>query len=252
MQFTPTDLVNYNIVSRSVRITVNNNPVITWSNPAAITWPTPLSATQLDATTTVPGSFVYTPPLGTILTPGVQALSAQFTPTDQVDYNIVTKTVTIVVRRAKPVITWPNPAAITYGTALSATQLNASASVPGTFVYTPPAGTVPGGGTQKLSVQFTPADLTDYSIAHEAVYLSVNLAKPVITWTTPASITVGTPLSATQLNATASVPGTFVYMPPSGTVLNTGNNQRLQVKFTPTDSADYKATSAAVTINVTK
>src|SRR6185436_15392199 len=41
-----------------------------------------------------------------------------------------------------PAVTWANPADIAYGAALSATQLNATASVPGTFVYTPPAGTV--------------------------------------------------------------------------------------------------------------
>ena len=227
-------------------------PAITWSNPAAPSWPTLLSATQLDVTTTVPGSLVlHSASRNDPHTWCSCAFLWSSTPTHQVDYNIVTKTVTIVVRRAKPVITWPNPAAITYGTALGR-RFNASASVPGTFVYTPPAGTVPGGGTQKLSVQFTPADLTDYSIAHEAVYLSVNLAKPVITWTTPASITVGTPLSAAQFDASSSVPGSFVYIPAAGTALTAGNNKRLEVKFTPTDSADYMATSAAVTINVTK
>jgi len=41
---------------------------------------------------------------------------------------------------ATPVITWANPAAITYGTTLSGTQLNATASVPGAFVYTPAFG----------------------------------------------------------------------------------------------------------------
>ena len=39
-----------------------------------------------------------------------------------------------------PTITWATPAAITYGTALSATQLNADAGVAGTFVYTPASG----------------------------------------------------------------------------------------------------------------
>src|SRR6185295_15847223 len=36
-----------------------------------------------------------------------------------------------------PVITWPAPPAITYGTALGPTQLNATANVPGTFAYSP-------------------------------------------------------------------------------------------------------------------
>ena len=45
------------------------------------------------------------------------------------------------------------------------TQLNASANVPGTFAYTPAAGTVlnPGNG-QLLSVLFTPTDNSDYTI----------------------------------------------------------------------------------------
>ncbi len=38
-----------------------------------------------------------------------------------------------------PTITWGNPASIIYGTPLSNVQLDASASVPGTYVYTPPA-----------------------------------------------------------------------------------------------------------------
>ena len=45
---------------------------------------------------------------------------------------------------------------------------------------------------------------------------------PTITWPAPAAITNPTPLSATQLNATASVPGTFVYTPAAGTVLAAG------------------------------
>ena len=45
-------------------------------------------------------------------------------------------------------ITWPAPAGIPYGTALGATQLNATSPVAGTFVYTPASGTVLSGGAQ--------------------------------------------------------------------------------------------------------
>ena len=56
-----------------------------------------------------------------------------------------------------PTMTWPNPANIVYGTALSATQLGATASVPGTFTYTPGVGTIlQAGSGQTLSVGFTP------------------------------------------------------------------------------------------------
>ena len=50
---------------------------------------------------------------------------------------------------AAPVITWSAPAAIVYGTALSATQLNASSTVAGNFVYTPAAGAVLGAGNRR-------------------------------------------------------------------------------------------------------
>ena len=53
----------------------------------------------------------------------------------------------------------------------------------------------------------------------------------MITWANPADITYGTALSATQLNATADVAGTFAYMPVAGTVLNAGPGQALKVDF---------------------
>ncbi len=82
--------------------------------------------------------------------------------------------------------------------------------------------------------------------------LTVNKATPVITWSNPANITYGTPLSATQLNATANVVGTFSYTPALNTVLNADNGQTLTVNFTPTDTANFTNTSKQVTLNVLK
>jgi len=155
-----------------------------------------------------------------------------------------------------PVVTWPNPAGIVYGTPLGATQLNATANVPGSFVYTPPSGTVLSAGTgQTLSVTFTPTD-PGYLPVPTTVTVDVSKATPVITWANPASITAGTPLSGTQLNATASfggspVEGTFVYTPPATTVLPVGAGQTLSVLFTPTDTANYTTATASVSIDVT-
>ena len=73
---------------------------------------------------------------------------------------------------------------------------------------------------------------------------------PAITWSNPADITYGTALSGTQLDATASVPGTFVYSPAANTVLNAGANWRLSVTFTPTDTTDYTTATQSVTVNV--
>src|SRR4030095_8285754 len=102
-------------------------PTIAWTNPTDITYGTALSGTQLNATTSVPGTFLYTPGAGTVLNAGNgQTLHVDFTPTDTTNYTNASKNVLINVTKATPTITWNNPADIVYGTALSATQLNAT------------------------------------------------------------------------------------------------------------------------------
>lgn len=157
---------------------------------------------------------------------------------------------------ATPTITWPAPAAITFGTALSSTQLDATANYAGTFAYSPPAGAMPGAGMQTLSVTFTPADPAKVQAGTATTTLTVNQATPTITWNTPAAVSVGTALSATQLDAKATfgganVPGTFAYSPASGTVMSTAGSQTLSVAFTPTDAADFNSATAAASLSVT-
>ncbi len=167
------------------------------------------SATQLEATATVPGTFAYDPVIGTVLTAGTHTLSVTFTPTDTVrDYDPSTecRSVSITVSKATPTVTWAAPAGITYGTALSAAQLNATGSVPGVLTYTPAAGTVLTAGTQTLSVTLSPNDGTDYRAVTKTVSIVVGQATTTGTWTTPAAITYGTALGAAQLDATASSP----------------------------------------------
>ncbi len=79
--------------------------------------------------------------------------------------------------------------------------------------------------------------------------LTITPAASVITWPSPAAVPAATKLSATQLNATANVPGTFTYDPAAGTVLQSGT-QTLKVNFTPSDPKTYSAETATTTINV--
>jgi hypothetical protein len=84
-------------------------------------------------------------------------------------------------------ITWANPADITFGSALSGTQLNAKSSVPGTFLYNPGAGTVlKAGSNQALSVTFTPTDTPTYANSTATVHINVK-----------SSVTGGAVVSAT-------------------------------------------------------
>jgi hypothetical protein len=250
--FTPTDAVDYTSATAIVALTVNTTtPTINWAAPSAIAYGTALTSTQLNATASVPGNFSYSPAAGTVLTSGAQTLSVTFTPTDATDYNTATTTVALTVNKTTPTITWAAPSSIAYGTALGASQLNASTSVPGTFTYMPAAGTVLTSGSQTLSVTFTPTDATDYNTATGTVALTVNKATPTIAWATPTAIGFGTALNSTQLNATSTVAGTFIYSPAAGTILPAGS-QTLSVAFTPTDSADYNNATATVTLTVNK
>ena len=268
VNFTPTDTAHYNSATASVQLVVDpapsgpvrKTPNIKWATPADITYGTPLTSAQLNASADTAGTFAYSPQAGTILPAGTSTLTAVFTPYDTSSYSKASANVKLNVKPksktpSAPVITWSTPAAITYGTALSSTQLDAAASVPGTFVYSPAAGTVPPVGTDSLTVTFTP-NSPAYSTATASVQLVVDSATttsspttPTITWPTPAAITYGTALSSTQLDATASVPGTFVYSPAAGSVPAVGTDT-LSVTFTPTDTTAYNTATASVQLVV--
>ena len=326
--FTPADTANYNTASTTVSITINNkqNPVISWTTPATITYGTALSASQLNATIDggVPGSFSYSPASGALLNAGSQTLTATFTPSDTTAYNVVSKTVTLTVNqaaasvtlgnlsftydgsakaatatttpadksvaityagsstaptaagiyavvatitdpnytgsangslaiaKATPTVSWAAPSAISIGTTLSAAQLNATANVAGALVYTPASGTImSSAGNQTLTAVFTPSDTTNFSNATATVSITVNNKLiPTVSWATPATISYGTALSASQLNATANVPGSFAYNPALGAILNVGP-QTLSVVFTPNDMLTYTSATTSVSLIVT-
>ncbi len=105
-----------------------------------------------------------------------------------------------------------------------------------------------GGGTSsnvQYSVNGKIAQLSfTYALAGSA------LSNSVVTWSNPASISYGTPLGASQLNATANVPGAFAYNPPAGTVLLAGSPQALSVTFTPANTNNYNGATATVALSV--
>jgi uncharacterized repeat protein (TIGR03803 family) len=155
----------------------------------------------------------------------------------------------LVIAPAVPGVVW-QPMDLTYGTALGPAQLNASASVKGAFSYSPRAGTLIPAGVQLLSVVFTPADATNYTVATAARTIAVNKLRPQIVWPFPQAIAAGTPLDASQLNAVADVPGTFEYSPGAGTILPAGLGNSLTVTFTPANADQYAEQTATVVLDV--
>ena len=268
--FTPTDATDYNTATDSVTLTVNKGAptltVATSGSPStygsSVTFTATVSAGPTGSVTFYDsGVAIGTGTIGgaiatfstTALTAGSHTITAAWAGNS--NYNSITSSsITQAVNKATPTLTWTTPSPITQGTALSATQLDASSgSVAGSFVYSPAAGTVLSVGSQTLQVTFTPADTADYTTATDSVTLTVdNKTTPAISWATPSPISYGTPLSATQLDASSgAVAGTMVYSPPAGTVLVPGS-QILQVTFTPTNTSSYNTVIQTVTLTVTK
>jgi|GEM_PF-405002 len=116
--------------SHTLTITDKPTPVVTWANPADITVPTVLGATQLNATASVAGSFIYTPAAGTALNAGAaRMLSVQFTPADTTAFNTPpVKSVNVNVLPA-PVVP-PLPPAISSGPTVNVSPIVAGTPVP--------------------------------------------------------------------------------------------------------------------------
>jgi hypothetical protein len=119
---------------------------------------------------------------------------------------VTTQIPALVVTPIAPVITWATPSAVPVGTTLSPTQLNATANTPGTFVYTPPAGTVLSTvGTTALSVVFTPTDTVHFTTGKASVSLTVSGKIPVSSF--PATCIT---YSDSSFNCTQTGPATVV------------------------------------------
>ena len=92
---------------------------------------------------------------------------------------------------------------IANGTPLGARQLFGWSTVPGSFVYSPDAGTVLGLGGHNLTATFTPDDLVTYSMVQANSTLNV-VPPPVITSVIPSSPKPGQMVTITGTNLVAS------------------------------------------------
>ena len=153
---------------------------ISWEDPNAEGVTLPDGSTIFSLQLKAVGSNGSSSPVSFSGTPLSQQVAVNFI---LVSFNSQSGTVTI--EKPKPIITWSNPAAITYGTALAlGSQLNAVAYTPdgttvltGDYTYNPSAGAILGASNnQTLSVTFTPSDTANYDTATKTVTVTVNPA----------------------------------------------------------------------------
>ncbi len=127
-------------------------------------------------------------------------------------------------------------------------------------VFAPPIGRQPlfntsvtattGVGT--FPIEIFGSSAANYIITHVPGTFTVLAPEAPIGWAPdPSSLVYGSPLSASQLNATSTVDGTFDYsMNPLGTVLGVGDHV-LTTTFTPTDQSAHRITESTVPVSVT-
>jgi hypothetical protein len=128
------------------------------------------------------------------------------------------------------VVTWTNPAPITYSAPLSVVQLNANANAGGTFTYIPPTGTLLNAGSnQILTAIFTASDPASYTGASNTVSITVLRTNQTINFPTIPPQTINAP--PILLNAMASSGLPLSYSLISGDALLAGN--LLSVGSTP-------------------
>jgi hypothetical protein len=264
-----TGLSNYTISYVNGPLTVNPAPLtITASNASKIYGQT---ASLAGAAFTITGlvnsdmvTSVTETSAGAAGTAAVSASPYAITPSAAVgtgldNYTITYANGTLTVTPAALTITANNASKI-YGqtetfasTAFDATGLVNGETISGVtetstgWATTAAVGTypiVPGGAT------FSAGLSSNYTITYVNGTLTVNPGSLTISWPAPAPISYGTALSGTQLDATASIPGTFVYTPAAGTVLNVGPAQTLSATFTPRDAKDYNTVTTTVAITV--
>ena len=220
-------------------------------------------------TESIPGSTIYYSLNGTVGTSGFVQYTGPFH-LNSSGYEIVTAYAAetgyqqsgylqSVITLTQSVTVTPvfSPAAGIYHTTQSVAISDTTANV--TIYYTTDgsqpttssaiySGPITVASTETLNAIAVATGFTNSSVASAAYTISPPVA-PAITWPTPGPITYGTPLGSAQLNATTTVPGTFVYSPAVGTIFTPGQ-QKLQVTFIPTDTTDYTTAMASVSLTV--
>jgi CSLREA domain-containing protein len=203
------------------------NPTVAWSTPAAITYGTALSSTQLDATASVAGAFVYAPGAGTVLSAGPHTLSVSFTPTDTTDYSTPSAVTTTIMVNQATLVVIANNATKVYGTANPTFTGSVTGAVNNdSFIesFTTTATTSSNVGAYPIVPGVTGADLSDYTVTTTDGTLTITQAASSISLIASAtSITPGQSVTftASVASATTGTPSGSVTFYDDGTALGT-------------------------------
>jgi hypothetical protein len=156
--------------------------------------------------------------------------------------------------RIDPVVNWPAGLTAVFGQTLGDVTLPGNGSgTPGTFTWSMGNGTAVGAvGTRTHSVTFTPADINTYYPEIGSVNITVSRANPTVNWPSGLTATVGQTLANVTLPANngSGTPGAFAWTNPANSVGTTPGTRSFNLRFTPTDTANFNTLTQSVIITV--
>lgn len=229
---------NYNSATATKTLTVKKNtPTITVSHDNNQYYGKKLSALNLKLTKNVnsvntsmtcAGTVSFDNP-NTILTTGTHTVGWTFTPSNTTNYNKVTGTTSITVKKM-PILTLPAEDLIEFDSSLSATSIVqgeplsystisgsvrnmlSGSTVAGTWRWAD-TSTIPqfsDSNTTPYNVIFTPTDTTNYSVMTSACTVSVDQRTPIISNVSYSIARAGNTLSSLNVASTGTDPITLV------------------------------------------
>jgi hypothetical protein len=170
-------LGNYDITYNTASFTINRAVASVTPAAASKTYGTadpPLTGTLSGFVAGDNVTATYSRAAGETVAGGPYTISATLAPAGVLgNYDITYNTASFTITPATPVLMW-KPAPVVYGAPLGSAQLNATTTVPGTWSYSPGAGTVLSAGSHTLSVTFTPTDSSDYTTAAQNATVQVS------------------------------------------------------------------------------
>ena len=202
------------------------------------------------------GTWSFT---GTIIIPTVnnKGYQAVFTPDDTNNYNTVTRTITVKVTKATPVIAEkPTAGAITYGQELSDSTLTGGKAayqtadgteITGTFAWKNSSIKPTAADSQKTEydVTFTPSDKDNYNAVDAKLTLTVNKAAQAPNMPQAAMA----PAHSTKKVGDITLPDGWSWQEDDkDTALADGVSVTANAIYTGTDKGNYETESVSITI----
>lgn len=247
--FTPSDTLNYNVLSKELDITVEKaTQEIVFPTASSITYEDKLSKAELIGGSTDLGTFTFVEP-DKVLEVGTHSVQVKYTPNDTKNYVEQLQNISVtVVKKVQP-IEYPKLEGITYGDSLSASRMLGGSTDIGNFYFAEP-NKMYNAGTYTVLVKYKPNDTKNYEEQSKELEIKVSKYTESINFPTVDALTYEDTLADAKLVGGDIEKGTFTFESPE-TVLPAGSNI-VKLIYTPKDTDNYNTQERNVTVLVNK